>query len=676
MKRLKILYVAMKYDYGVPERGLSFEHCNFFETLARLGCDIVTFDFLSLLQRHGKYRMNDRLREVVEEEKPDILFSCLYKNEIDKETMRRITEESDTVTVNWFCDDHWRFEKFSSRYATCFDWVATTVPEAADTYRRLGQPNVHCTQWAVNPFTYVPSRGPLAYDVTFVGQPYGHRRAVIEELQRQGIAVEAFGGGWPVGRISQEKMVEVFGKSRINLNFTAASVPVNRLFGRPRTVRQIKGRSFEVPGCGGFLLTEDAAHLSEYYEPGKDIVVFQSAKELAALIAYYHAHEEERALIARAGYERTMREHTYVHRFHALFTAMGFVLPVVDDVLAGRVAPGAVREVSITSEVPLVSVVMPVYNGERFVAEAIESILRQTFHDFEFIIVDDGSTDGTAAILARAAAENPRIRVLTEHHRGKVHARNTGCKAARGEFVAVMDSDDRASPARLTREVVFLEEHPEIGVLGSWVELIDEAGTVRGRLTHAGEAMFVAWSLHMRNTVANASAMLRREVGERLGWYRDTAAEDYDLWVRAMQITKLDNIQEVLAQHRMWNRSYTHSHEDKQEASAAEIIRCAAEQIGVALPLETAQKMRLLISTSEFFSARDAWELARMLRRLRFAFLQTHQCSTFERQHIARSFAAMLLLLAKRTSGGLVRMALILRAVSISSAIPLRWKRS
>ena len=125
---------------------------------------------------------------------------------------------------------------------------------------------------------------------------------------------------------------------------------------------------------------------------------------------------------------------------------------------------------------PSVSICMPVYNTKRYVAEAVESILAQTFGDFEFIIIDDGSTDGSRAILERYAKQDDRIRLISRPNTGIVGARNEALGLARGELIAVMDSDDVALPERFEVQVAYLREHPECVVVGSRALIIDPDG--------------------------------------------------------------------------------------------------------------------------------------------------------------------------------------------------------
>ncbi len=375
---MRLLYVAMKYDYGKPERGYSFEHYNFFDYLRHAADELLYFDFMSLLNRDGRTQMNSRLLEVVKAEKPDVMFTVLFNDELDRNTIRRISD-SHTTTINWFCDDHWRFENFSKAWAPSFNWVITTAESAVPKYAAIGYPNVIKSQWACNPYLYRKTVQPLLYDVSFVGQPHGNRRSVIEYLRNRGISVHTFGVGWKNGRISQERMIEVFNQSRINLNLSNASVSRSGLLGTVDRIapavagvmkrfpggttlmetvgglirraasteptddhgavmyaEQIKGRNFEVPGCGGFLLTAPGENLSRYYEPGEEVACFESLPNLAERIRYYLAHEAERAAVAQAGYRRTMLEHTYQHRFREIFTRAG-----IQSSMLNRDTPGA-----------------------------------------------------------------------------------------------------------------------------------------------------------------------------------------------------------------------------------------------------------------------------------------------------------------------------------------------
>jgi spore maturation protein CgeB len=323
---MRILYVASQYDYGERDQGFSFEHENFYGSLVRMGHEVIYFDFRTLHDELGRDEMNRRLRRAAEELQPTLLFACLTGDELDFATVKAISESAGTTTFNWFCDDHWRFERFSSRWAPAFNWVATTASAAVPEYRRLGYSHVIKTQWACNHFQYRRLDLPLRYEASFVGRVFRDRPRLIHRLRRAGIDVVARGQGWPEGRVAQEEMVRIFNQSRVNLNFSAPAKYVNRfkrLLGRRQPPPQIKGRNFEVPGCGGFLLTDRADNLEDYYAPGREIAVFEGFDDLVDKLRYYLDHQAERAAIADAGYRRTLREHTYELRFREIFQRMG-----------------------------------------------------------------------------------------------------------------------------------------------------------------------------------------------------------------------------------------------------------------------------------------------------------------------------------------------------------------
>src|SRR5262249_45977834 len=151
----------------------------------------------------------------------------------------------------------------------------------------------------------------------------------------------------------------------------------------------------------------------------------------------------------------------------------------------------------VTTDPPLISVCMPVHNAERFVGEAVESILGQTLRDFEFLIIDDGSTDGSTRILRDSAARDPRIRLTCRSNRGLVATLNELVDQARGEFIARMDADDIALPDRFLRQVDYLRRHPERVEGGAWVPVIDPAGDPPCLWVHGQSHQAVA-ALHPR----------------------------------------------------------------------------------------------------------------------------------------------------------------------------------
>lgn len=315
-RRLRIVYVAMRHDYGSPARGLSFEEHAFYHSLLMMGHELLRFDFMALSRHHSRMGVNRMLLDAVYRYAPDLMFCVLFRDELDPRAVKEVSEQTPTATFNWFTDDHWRYETFSRRWAPAFNWVSTTSAEAHGKYRRDGFGHAILTQWACNPHLFRPLGLPRTRGATFIGQPHGDRRRVIAGLRRTGIAVETWGQGWPAGRISQREMLRVINESKVNLNLSNAS---------RGGVEQVKGRDFEVPGCGGFLLTRASPEIDRCYEVGREIVCYRDAADLTEKIRHYLAHDDEREAIAAAGYRRVLAEHTYEHRFAAVFDRMGLL---------------------------------------------------------------------------------------------------------------------------------------------------------------------------------------------------------------------------------------------------------------------------------------------------------------------------------------------------------------
>lgn len=306
---LRILYVAPKYDYGNAARGLSYEENNFFHVLYSLGHVVIRFDYLAIKDKCGRKRMNEMLMETAYRYKPDLTFFVLFADELQKDTIGSITKEVCT-TVNWFTDDHWRFNKFSRHWAPYFSWAITTTRSALVKYHSEGIENVLLSQWACNHRLCYPMNLEKIYDVSFVGQPHSNRREVINQLRRSGIEVNTWGYGWKSGKIRQSEMVRIFNQSKINLNLSSSSAPGQD---------QIKGRNFEILGCGGFLLTEYVEELEDYYRPGEELEFFYGVDDLRDKIEFYLKKEDTREAIATRGYQRTIKDHTYDRRFQQLF---------------------------------------------------------------------------------------------------------------------------------------------------------------------------------------------------------------------------------------------------------------------------------------------------------------------------------------------------------------------
>jgi len=249
---------------------------------------------------------------------------------------------------------------------------------------------------------------------------------------------------------------------------------------------------------------------------------------------------------------------------------------------------------------PLVSVVMVVCNVERFLAEAIESVLGQTFHAFEFIIVDFGSTDKSQGIASSYAAKDARIRLHQIPHCGLAEARNAGCFLARGRYIAIQDADDISLPDRLLWQTDFMEKHAGVGLLGGGGVVIEKEGQ---RLFAAnGEAFFgpdyPSGDKEIRQAMVSGcpfwqpTVLMRRSIFAAVGGYRPpfAPAEDYDLWVRISEHCDVANLAAVVSKYRIHSNQVSVRKQKQQTlGTLAARASAASRKDGHADPFDSVQ---------------------------------------------------------------------------------------
>ena len=250
-------------------------------------------------------------------------------------------------------------------------------------------------------------------------------------------------------------------------------------------------------------------------------------------------------------------------------------------------------------ERPPVSIVMPVHNGGADLSEALSSIEHQTFTDYELVVVDDHSTDGTAETLRRAAASDRRIRVVEPADRGFVAAVSTGIEASTGAWIARMDADDRSHPDRLARQFAHLEANPDVDLVGTAVQVIEPDGTpgvvVRYPLHHP----LITLALRSANTFAHGTVVVRRTALASVGGYRSAAfpVEDYDLWCRLIGSGFVTaNLDEPLYDYRLSPGGVSRLKAERQAEMLVDVGATFAASLGV--PPRWAESWRAVGSIS------------------------------------------------------------------------------
>jgi hypothetical protein len=293
---------------------------------------------------------------------------------------------------------------------------------------------------------------------------------------------------------------------------------------------------------------------------------------------------------------------------------------------------------------PRVSVLMTTYNGARYIAASIDSVLAQSFRDFELVVVDDFSTDDTPAILA--AYDDSRIRVLRPpHNLGIVGARNFGFAHCRGAYLAALDHDDLSAPDRLAAQVAFLDANPSIVMVGSEVELMDTE-IVRAKYNHEGITPFLLrWMLFVANPFTYSSIMLRTEAVRRLGTYvrpEYELADDFELYHRLLTQGDLARLEAVLTTYRWHPANTTHKYADRQSDLASQILAQAyAAWLGDEARPAAKLVVDLLVNSQPARDRATVERFGRVLLRLLAGFCDDRRLTGSERRAVAANAALL-----------------------------------
>jgi glycosyltransferase involved in cell wall biosynthesis len=236
---------------------------------------------------------------------------------------------------------------------------------------------------------------------------------------------------------------------------------------------------------------------------------------------------------------------------------------------------------------PAVSVVMPVFNAKPYLSDAIRSILDQTWGDFELIVADDGSTDGSARLALRYAADDDRVRVLLLPHRG-IETMRIAVDAARGDLIARMDADDISEPTRLAEQVTFMREHVEVAAVGTWLTRTDPYGSPAGEQCPPTEheAIDAALLRGEGSPIVQGTTMYRRSSLQQAGGWRSDYGwvEDLDLFLRLAEVGRLANLPRKLYRYRRHPQSVCPTNYQAMCSRIGDVVMAAHERRGLMKP--------------------------------------------------------------------------------------------
>jgi glycosyltransferase involved in cell wall biosynthesis len=261
-----------------------------------------------------------------------------------------------------------------------------------------------------------------------------------------------------------------------------------------------------------------------------------------------------------------------------------------------------------------ISVILPVYNAERYLREAVASVLAQTFDDFEFLAFDDGSTDGSLKVLHEFEAQDERVFTFSRENRGLVQTLNELIGLARGRYLARMDADDICRPLRFEKQIAYLESHPECVAVGTGSLLIDPSG--RPICEHIYENLHEEIdNIHLGEGISrlcHPSTMMRKDAVVQIGLYRQEFrwAEDLDLFLRLAEVGQLANIPDILLEYRHHLDSICYQHADEQGNVGRRAVEQARARRGIVGHPETYRSQANSVSSADTHRKWAWWALA------------------------------------------------------------------
>lgn len=248
---------------------------------------------------------------------------------------------------------------------------------------------------------------------------------------------------------------------------------------------------------------------------------------------------------------------------------------------------------------PVLSIVMPVYNRDKYISISVKSILSQTFSDYELIIINDGSTDKTEDIIKNFNDERI-ILINNEHNRGIVYSRNKGLSVARGKYIGMFDSDDIAYPQKFEEQIKFLSENPDFGMAGTWVRHIDDNGTVlKNKWKLKAKSKYIPAIMLFRNYFVQSTVVMRKEAIPAGGYSKGfDIVEDSKMWFDVSLKYKVANIQQYLLYYRVHSGGISNQGNEKHIANSKKLFRYIFSYLNIN-PTENELNLHYLIKNQK-----------------------------------------------------------------------------
>lgn len=315
---------------------------------------------------------------------------------------------------------------------------------------------------------------------------------------------------------------------------------------------------------------------------------------------------------------------------------------------------------------------MPVYRCEKYVERAINSILNQSYKNFELIIVCDEPSESMTDILENYKIQDSRISIVYQKRNGLISSRNICCKMATGDFIAMMDCDDISHPDRLQIQYDFLKSNPDIGLVGSWYEIVDENDDHLDEFCPLTGADVLRWMLFFGNYIGHSTVMMRKGTLEKIGYYDHTlpgVAEDYSMYLRVMNESNADIIPKMLVKYRQHTQGVT-GRKTSEMMDVANILRRHYIELQISHPVDK-QIVTAMNEQQNIRSRDDLLKIFNLVEEVYNSYIQTRPVSNIHAKKIQTFTRDFFLRLAKNcfTTTPLGSLIIVKKALSTFSGL-------
>ncbi len=560
---MKVLLVSPGYD---KQEGLgAWGYRNFRYPLIQHVSEVIDFDSMEQSNKYGRSGMEANLFHTIANTNPDILIHARMDNELQPRLLADLRDDFPITTIGYLSDP---------LKATCFEYGTIGLYDICinssftmcDNAQKVGFTNTfYLPHLPAQSFIHQTNDTQKDYDVVFIGNRSEYRAKILQMMIQSGIKLNIFGMGWHEdlsltpyiqGYKIHEKQMEIIGKSKIILDL--AWDPEDQ------TEPEFSARFIQACSAKAFVLSPENEKKKELFGEASNKISYTNIEDLITKVTFYLNNSQQRNQTAEFLHQTIRTSFNTEERWCQLLKQISEAIP---DHKKKVSIPERKNLFTNTSHKNKITIICRVYNCEKYIDECIQSILNQTFQDFELFILDDGSTDNTAKIIQKYH-HDPKVRY---HYQENIGADlnhfdtliKTSLELTDSEYVLFIDSDDIMLPEKIEKQVQVFNHDPSVDICFTDAYMMEEDNIQ----LHQKRSDFYPISFNSKNILRNfflvnpivfPTVMMKRSSIEKMGGFQTGFASDYDFWLRSAKFLNYYYLDEPLTVYRQHAESSSH----------------------------------------------------------------------------------------------------------------------